>query len=298
MLACSGSYIRSFSRQRFATAVCSVVAMGLVHCAMEVAFAQGPRVAPPRNSAPAATTPADRAATDGQGGEHPLLKAMEYASASREALKEVKDYTAIFTKNELIKGRMLKQVMEIKVREKPFSVYLRNRSGKEAGREVIYVAGANNGNVLAHEVGIKAIAGTVAILPNGHEVMEENHYPLTRIGISNMLETAYQIWDVELKHSDASAVDVKFFPNAKLGEVACEAMQITHSQPKRELRFHLSRVYFDKETKLPIRAERFGFPRRQGEKPPLIEEYTYSNLKTNVGLTNADFDPRNRDYGF
>lgn len=260
-----------------------------------IALAQGPRVAPPKGASPSNAVPA---ATDAQGDEHPLLKAMEYASASREAVKEIKDYSAIFTKTELINGRMLKQVMEIKVREKPFSVYLRNRSGKEAGREVIYVAGANRGNVLAHEVGIKAIAGTVSIRPNGPEVMEENHYPLTRIGISNMLETAYQIWDSEMKNSDPKQVDVKYFPNAKLGDAACEAVQITHLQPRRELKFHLSRLYFDKDTKLPIRAERFGFPRRQGEKPPLIEEYTYSSLKTNIGLTNADFDPNNPNYGF
>ena len=45
-------------------------------------------------------------------------------------------------------------------------------------------------------------------------------------------------------------------------------------------------------------AERYGWPRRQGEKAPLVEEYTYSNIKTNVGLTNADFDTSNRNYGF
>jgi hypothetical protein len=133
---------------------------------------------------------------------------------------------------------------------------------------VIYVAGANRGNLLVHEVGIKAIAGTLALPPDGREAMQENRYPITRVGISNMLETAYQIWETERKHSDPQAVDIKFFPNAKLGNAACKAVQITHTQPKRELKFHLSRVYFDKETKLPVRAERYGWPRRPGDKPP------------------------------
>jgi hypothetical protein len=93
-------------------------------------------------------------------------------------------------------------------------------------------------------------------------------------------------------------VDVKYFPNAKLGETACQAVQITHKQQRRELKYHLSRVYFDKETKLPIRAERYGWPTRPGEKPPLVEEYSYSNLRTNVGLKAADFDTRNPNYGF
>jgi hypothetical protein len=110
-----------------------------------------------------------------------------------------------------------------------------------------------------------------------------------------MLETAFAIWEVDKKDP---AVDVKFFPNAKLGEQACQAVQITHPQPLREQKFHLSRIYFDKETKLPVRAERFGWPRKSGDQPPLLEEYSYTNLKKNVGLTNADFDVRNPNYGF
>lgn len=241
-------------------------------------------------------------AVSGQSA-HPLEEVIQFAGASREALAEVKDYTAIFTKTEVLNNRrVIKQVMEIKLREKPFSVYLRNRSGKEDGREVIYVSNANNGNLVVHDVGIKAIAGTIAIRPNGPEVMEENRYPVTQIGMSNMLNTAFQIWDTEKKYSDPATVDVKFFPNAKLGakphEITCQAVQITHKQQHKELKFQLSRIYFDKDTRLPIRAERYGWPRRPGEQGALVEEYTYSNIKTNVGLTNADFDPRNPRYAF
>lgn len=230
--------------------------------------------------------------------QHPLQEVMEFAADSREALKEVKDYTAVFTKTELVGNRMVKQTMDMKFREKPFSVYFRFRGGQETGREVIYVAGANNGNLLVRETGIKAIAGTLNIKPNSREVMEENRYPITRVGISNLLETAFQIWETEQKYAAPDDVEVKFFPNAKLGDAACEAVQITHKKAHRELKYSLSRVYFDKQTKLPVRAERFGWPRRQGEKAPLVEEYTYSNVRTNVGLKNADFDPRNPNYGF
>ena len=75
-------------------------------------------------------------------------------------------------------------------------------------------------------------------------------------------------------------------------------VEIIHKQQKKELPFSLARVYFDKETKLPIRAERYGWPRRPGEKPPLIEEYTYTNIRTNIGLKDADFNPRNPAYAF
>jgi hypothetical protein len=58
------------------------------------------------------------------------------------------------------------------------------------------------------------------------------------------------------------------------------------------------RLYVDAATKLPIRAQSFGFPARTGDKSPLVEDYLYSALKTNVGLKDADFDIENSTYNF
>ncbi|MSR59566.1 MAG: DUF1571 domain-containing protein [Planctomycetaceae bacterium] len=254
-------------------------------------------VSPANCPAQGSRTPAANSDADGDE-KHPLLRVMEFADESREALKEVKDYTAVFTKRELVKNRMVKQVMDVKLREKPFSVYFKFRSGDEAGREVIYVAGANNGRLRVHEVGIKAIVGTLDLRPDDPRVMAESRHPITRVGMANLLETNYKIWDAERK-VDPATVDVKLFPDAKLADkTPCQALQITHAQPNRDVKFHISRIYFHKETKLPIRVENYDWPRRSGEKPPLIEEYEYSNIKTNVGLKDIDFDTRNRQYGF
>jgi len=35
-----------------------------------------------------------------------------------------------------------------------------------------------------------------------------------------------------------------------------------------------------------------------GAAPELVEEYTYLDLRTDVGLTDRDFDPRNAAYSF
>lgn len=240
---------------------------------------------------------AKTAAKEDAAGEerHPLEPVIAFAEESREAMKEVKDYTAVFMKKELVGGQMVVQTMDMKFREKPFSVYFRYRSGQEQGREVLFVAGRNNNNLLVKETGIKAVAGTIPLRPNDPKVMAENRYPITKVGISNILETAFEIWEVEKKFGE---VDVKFYPNAKLGEVACQTFEIIHPQPRKEFKYHISRLYFDKKTKLPIRAERFSWPRNPGDKPPLMEEYTYNNLKLNVGLKDVDFDTRNPNYGF
>jgi hypothetical protein len=67
-------------------------------------------------------------------------------------------------------------------------------------------------------------------------------------------------------------------------------MEVTHHVFNAELYCHRCVVYFDNETKLPIRAEVYDWPTRNGNpKGDLLECYSYINLKFNVGLTDATF---------
>ena len=227
--------------------------------------------------------------------DHPLAPAIETARRGRAALRSVRDYTTTFSKRELLAGRVKSQSMEMKFREQPFSVYFNFRGGAEAGREALYVEGQNGNKLLVHEDGVKAIAGTIPFAPTHPTVMAENRYPITKVGISHMLETVIAQWEGETKYGE---VDVKFYPDASLGNVSCIAYESTHPTPRREFRFHLTRLYFDKQTNYPIRVEQYDWPSGGAKEPPLVEEYTYSNLRVNVGLSDADFDRRNRSYRF
>ena len=51
----------------------------------------------------------------------------------------------------------------------------------------------------------------------------------------------------------------------------------------------MTRLYIDNKTRLPIRVQQYGFPRKSGGKPPLIEEYTYSNVKRDKKIGDSDF---------
>ena len=46
------------------------------------------------------------------------------------------------------------------------------------------------------------------------------------------------------------------------------------------------------------RPEGISFPGKNDKEPPLVEEYTYSEIKANPGLTDKDFDPANPTYAF
>lgn len=241
----------------------------------------------------------------GQGGsnsaavidpQHPLAQPLEQAYKAREVLDGIKDYTAIFSKQEMIGQQLKRTSMNLKFREEPFSVYMQFGKPYE-GREVIYVAGANKNMLLAHDTGVRAIlGGTVSLDPDSNQAMEDNRYPVTMIGLRKMLDRIIEQWEAEGKFGETN---VKYFPNAKLGaDVSCKVIESSHPQPRKQFKFQMTRLYIDKATGIAIRVEQYGFPQRDEKTSPLVEEYTYMSLKTNVGLTNADFDAKNSNYAF
>lgn len=225
--------------------------------------------------------------------KHPLSPAIELAKSSRDEAAKLKDYRTLFIKRERIKGQVLRQTLDMKFRTEPKSVYLRFQD-PHPGREVIYVDGLNRGNLLVHEEGIKSLAGTLSLSPTHDDAMKESRYPITMSGMVTMVETILKQWEQETKFGE---IDVQFAPSVKVGDYDCKTITSTHPALRPHFRFHKTVLYIDNKTNLPVRVEQYGFP-QAGQQPPLVEEYTFAKLQTNVGFTNNDFDPRNREYKF
>ncbi len=245
----------------------------------------------------AAALPVRAADTDAKvkvDPSHPLAKPLDLAYESRAALDDLKDYEALFSKQEVVANRLRATTMLLRFRDEPFSVYLLFKN-PNAGREVIYVQGKNSNQLLVHETGIKAIAGTIKLDPKGKDAMAENKYPVTMIGMKNMLDKVIAQWEHEGKFGET---EVQYYPEAKLGDVACTVIESKHPQPRQDFKFHMTRLYVDKATKYPVRVEQYGFPSKRDAKPPLVEEYTYSQIKANAGLADKDFDHTNPSYAF
>ena len=225
-----------------------------------------------------------------------LAPAIEAARASRDDVRKLPGYSCTFSKNEqLKKGSPLKQVMVLKFRREPFSVYLKFVE-PHAGREVIYIDGQNKGKMQVHEAsGLASMIGTVSISPTGSDAMKESRYPITMIGMEKMLETIVADWEASQKHS---TVKVDRYPKAKIGETECVMFEVLFSQAHESIKFHKTRLYFDKKSNLPRRVEQYAFPAKAGEQPPLVEEYSYSDVKTDAPLADRDFDVKNESYGF
>lgn len=223
-----------------------------------------------------------------------LMPALRQAREIQTSLKKVKDYTATFYKDELVGKNRVTQQMSLKLREAPLSVYLRFQKDID-GREVLFVEGKNDGKALIHGSGLEALVGTLKLAPDNKRVMDENRYPLNMIGLTNMMDKLVKQWETDL---DSKDITVKLFPNAKVATIECKVFESTRAKKIVEGQFHITRLYVDKATSLPVRVEQLDFPAKAGDQPAVLEQYTYLDLKTNVGLTDADFDSKNKAYKF
>ena len=252
---------------------------------------------PPQNPiAPASTAQAGNAAP--QAGEHPLAVAVNRAKSSMQNIARIQDYSATLVKRERIDGVLNDhEYMYIKVRQNPMSVYIYFLAPAALkGQETIYIAGKNNGELLAHPNGLKAkLIGTVSLKPTGMLAMQGNRYPITELGIKRLTERLIEVGEHDSKYGECT---VKTINGAKVSGRDCTCYEVNHPHPRKEFLFHVARIYVDTELNVPIRYEAYEWPAQTGGEPVLVEEYTYLNLKINNGFTDLDFDTSNPKYQF
>jgi hypothetical protein len=254
-------------------------------------------------SAALAQTPAELSArtSTGEGSplqvrltEHPLMPVLRWAEQDLPAIEKLKDYSATLVRRERIRGALSNyEHVFVKIRHAPFSVYACFQAPASVkGQEVIYIVGQNQGNMWAHK---PHMAVTLSVHPEGLIAMSGRHYPLTEIGLVNMVRRLVEVGQRDLKYGEC---EVTYFPGAKINQRGCTVIQVIHPTPRDVFRFHLARVFVDDELKMPIRYESYDWPREPGGEPRLIEEYTYLDLKLNNGFTDEDFNTRNPEYHF
>jgi hypothetical protein len=231
---------------------------------------------------------------------HQLEPFLQLARSSRNAVTAVRDYQATFTKQELVGRTLYSGRMAMKLRHDPFSVYLRFID-QNNGREVLYAGPRYQYKMMAHEAPgtLSAIVGTISLEPNSARAMAEGRHPITEIGMAKMMDSLIRQWEGEMKFKDPQDPKVYYYPDAKLaGQIECKAAITRHENPQHPFRFYETRVFFDKKSNFPIRLEQYGSPDQAHPQAYLVEQYIYTNIKTNVGLSDNDFDLRNRNYRF
>jgi hypothetical protein len=237
---------------------------------------------------------------------HPLDRAIEIANGSLNKMRtDVRDYSGLFYRRECFSGNKTEpSYMQLKIRcprpseskQVPFSIYMKFLKPRQsAGRECIWVDGANESKIVAHEA--RGLIGMrrFYLEPTGMIAMRESRYPIYDAGIENLI---LKLIDKAERDRAAGPCVVNIKDNCEVNSRKCTMIEVLHDEQKEPYDFHIARVFIDRETQLPIAYAAYDWPLTPGGKPRLLEEYHYLNLKLNVGLTESDFSADNPSYGF
>ncbi len=247
--------------------------------------------------------PADENLTPEQLSARNLTKKVALLEKGIAFLKATPDYTAQFTKRELVGGELLgEQTMSMKLRHVPFSIYLKWRD-HDTGREVMYVDGVNDGKMLVHAGGWKARLPAILMLPDSSLAMHESRYPITRAGLLALAGTIieYNAKDLELKNFSSC----RQLEDQTVGDRQCCCYVLEYRSRESSKEYRKSITMIDREWCVPLYIKNFGWPNEDAapvdgdlDEATLIEHYTYSDVKFRTSLSSLDFDQTNGDYGF
>ena len=220
-------------------------------------------------------------------------KLREFIEEAEKVYAKVTGYTAMFTKQERMGGELCKPDTFFMKFKKPLKVYLKwPKSSPSAGMEAIYVAGEYNNKILIHTAGLAdLVLPTMEMDVDADAVMKENRHPITHIGIGYFLEKfskdfhrADQNDEITVYYRGKRKMDRRWYHEVE--------MFLQPRQGNPGYYAYRSVVYFDIENKLPTHILFYNWENQ------LEEFYAYKDLTLNPGLTDADFDPKNREYNF
>ena len=241
------------------------------------------------------------------GKPHPLDPALTLAERGLEKMDtNIKDYTATLIRRERVNGRLTQaEYSNIKIRNEyvdesgkkhPFSIYMTfTKPAAVKGREVIWIKGRNDDKICVHDGSALFKHLTLNLDPDGMMAMKGNRYPIYEAGLRNLIVKLLEKGNRDKQHGEC---EVKFFRNAKINGRTCTVMQVLHPVQRDYFEFYKAQIFIDDEYQIPVRYASWSWPQKKGEKPLLEEEYTYVNVKLNVGLTDVDFDSKNPKYNY
>ena len=249
---------------------------------------QTPKVAARIETVQAAKPPFDLTV---RPGEHPLMPALRMA---QEGLKHIDanihDYSAILRKQERIEGTLMdEEIAYIKVRNKPFAVYMFFLKPHK-GRECLYPNA--DGKLVAMDCGWRRKFGKIPLDPDGTLAMKDQKYPIYKLGIRELTSELITVASQDIKFGEC---EVKTFQNVMAKRPVTQIVAV-HPVKRNNFRYHRAEIFIDNELRIPVRYAAYTWPTTPGGKPPLEESYTYLNVKINNGFTDADFDPENPAY--
>ncbi len=216
-------------------------------------------------------------------------------------LQNVPDYTALMHKQERINGDMSEvQTIELKLRHEPFSVYMKWRNF-DPGREVIYVDGQYDGNMLVHPGGWKGkLTGTLELDPNSALARAENRHPITSVGLLELTKKLLHFHELNLQQPGSYRCEVH--DNQRYNGRNCFMFVVSYLSQSQSPTYRKSIQYIDEEWSIPVCVKNFTWAVDSNpdtiDDDTLIESYSYSDVQFEERLADSSFDTQNGQYRF
>lgn len=234
-----------------------------------------------------------------------LLMNMILVEQGRRRLADVSDYTCTFFKQERLGSELGDgQIMELKMRHKPFSVYMKWLNG-EKGRELLFVDGELDNKMLVHPGGWKSrIVPAIKLEPDSSLAMSESRHPVTMVGLLKLSDEIITRRKSEIERK--CPIRCQFIENETANDRPCYCFVSTYLDRKTSEEYRKSIQYIDREWLLPICVKNFSWPEGKQtfandgalDEATLVEHYAYTELQFNQQLANDDFDRANKSYNF
>lgn len=220
---------------------------------------------------------------------------MEMINEAQIRIDNVNDYTCTLYKREYIRGKLLPlEIIEIKFM-RPFSLYMKWLEGRHRGRELIYRKGWNNEKIKIHEGGLLKKKFVVDIDPKSSLAMKYSRHSVAEMGFGHVIDLFAHDMKLIREDPDRGTVVTELGMKTVHGQ---ESTCFETTMPKDRypgLYAHKTVICYGVQQFIPTLVQ--VWDAEDGE-IRLVEDYSYADIRLNVGLTLRDFDPRNPEYEF
>ena len=261
--------------------------------------------------------------------------ALAVLDSMASAAAAVNDYTMTLVKRER-RGREMEPEETMAIRwQRPQRVYLKELAGPREGQEVLYAAGWNKNRLRAHKGSFPDIS--INLDPYGTTAMAHAHHPVPEVSLVGFVDLVMEnvrkarakgvgtiavagretLWGMPVTKLELTMPPTGTSPTIAKGQTLWDIAKATgqsmyvilHANRARGWRqadhpepgdavivpdFYAGRLvlWVDDARHLPLQADLYD------HEGALYEHYEHRDLAVNVGLTDADFDPKNPAYDF
>lgn len=209
-----------------------------------------------------------------------LDEALTLARAAQSKLQKMAGYQCVYLRDERIENELHENSLLLTVVHEPFGVLMEWVEPKsKAGRKAAYITGKNNGKMR-----VKVGFVTLPFDLNYSITRKESRHTINEAGLKNLMDRFVKSWEEEKQAGETSThysdAIVEGTVSGKKYLYACHCVTTDHPpSTKGKYHFHRVKIYFDKETGLPVRMEGYDWPSGNEPEGRLIERYSYFDVK-------------------